>query len=412
MITLVFKFLDDDAPGTILLEILDFQGKSRLFRTPLRIAKEMWDEELQRPRNIYLKICKRINIRLDRLRIAVVTYLDSIGWQFDKISMRVLGKLIRKSTATRTEEYPREGLLWHINNYTVSRLHLICKSTHKRYLVFFNLLQRFEGYRMRHLMIGDVNATFVNEFLEFGRQEAYNNSTIHRTINFIKTVLNYLEKRGIRTFAYELELPKERRDKTFITLTEDELIKIKRMDLAPSLQAARDWLVISCYTGQRVSDFMNFSSSMLQDVAGQECISFVQKKTQRNVLLPLHPAVQVIKSNNENDFPEKLSPRKYNEQIKEVVRLAGIDMPVNTGKRTGFRMVKKQIPKWQAVTSHIGRRSFASNFYGKIPTSLLIEVTGHSSEQMFHRYINPIDTERICSLRAYFEQVYKSKFLI
>ncbi len=60
------------------------------------------------------------------------------------------------------------------------------------------------------------------------------------------------------------------------------------------------------------------------------------------------------------------------------------------------------IQKWEAITSHIGRRSFASNFYGKIPTALLMEATGHSTEQMFNRYISSADTERTRALMAYF----------
>ena len=345
------------------------------------------------------------------MRIVIVSYLDSIGWKFEKISLKLLASRIRKNMTVRNMKYDPESLLGNINNYISSRAHLICTSTHKRYMVFFNLLRRFEGYRSRHLMIADVNAEFVREFLSYCNEEAYNNSTAYRTVNFVKTVLNYLEKRGIRTFAYELELPRERKNKTFITLREDELVTIKRMNLPINLQAARDWLVISCYTGQRVSDFMKFNHTMIQDVAGQECISFVQQKTQRNILLPLHPAVQIIKSQNKGHFPDKLPSKKYNKQIKEVVRLAGIDGLVNIGKRIGFRVLRVGIPKWQAVTSHIGRRSFASNFYGKIPTSLLMDATGHGSEKMFHRYINHIDTERICSLRLHFEKAYKSKFL-
>ncbi|MCR8557839.1 site-specific integrase [Mucilaginibacter sp. BJC16-A38] len=410
MITFSFKLAGESASSAILLELNDGHGQSHHVPTLLRIAKEKWDEQKQRPANIYLKICKKLNKRLDKLRICISTYLNSIDWNFEKISLRAIKSRMKEDSSSQGVQYLPESLLSSMDSYIRSRSHLICKSTYKRYIVFFNLLQRFEGNRMRHIMIEHVNSTFVREFLEFCKQESYNNSTAYRTINFIKTVLNHLEKRGVRTFAYELELPKPEKRKPFITLTEDELVKIKRMDIPPTLQAARDWLVISCYTGQRVSDFMEFEKAMIQQVAGQECISFVQKKTQQNVMLPLHPAVQVIKSHNGENFPEKLSAKRYNELIKEVVRLAGIDNLVRVGKRMGFRVSTEMIPKWQAVTSHIGRRSFASNFYGKIPTALLMEATGHSSEQMFHRYINHVDIERICSLRLYFEQTYKSKF--
>lgn len=155
---------------------------------------------------------------------------------------------------------------------------------------------------------------------------------------------------------------------------------------------------------------MNFNLNMIEIVHDRQCISFVQQKTQKNILLPLHPTVLTVMSEN-GDFPMKIPTQKYNQQIKQVAKLAGINKLVKVRKRTGFRSNMALIPKWKAITSHIGRRSFASNFYGKIPTPLLMEATGHSSEQMFHRYINNVDTERTRSLGAYLDDAYKQKFL-
>ena len=53
-------------------------------------------------------------------------------------------------------------------------------------------------------------------------------------------------------------------------------------------------------------------------------------------------------------------------------------------------------------TSHIGRRSFATNNYGTIPTALLIGVTGHSTETMFLEYIGKTDTQKAIQLADYF----------
>ena len=60
------------------------------------------------------------------------------------------------------------------------------------------------------------------------------------------------------------------------------------------------------------------------------------------------------------------------------------------GLRTTRRLRRKEIvnaPKYEFVTSHIMRRSFASNYYGKIETPLLMNITGHSKESTFLTYI-------------------------
>ena len=96
----------------------------------------------------------------------------------------------------------------------------------------------------------------------------------------------------------------------------------------------------------------------------------------------------------------------YNEQIKEIAKISKIDQLIYARKRTGFRSLETKIEKWKAISSHIGRRSFATNFYGKIPTPLLMQATGHSSEQIFLKYINPTDNEKLISLGNYFEKIY------
>jgi hypothetical protein len=44
-------------------------------------------------------------------------------------------------------------------------------------------------------------------------------------------------------------------------------------------------------------------------------------------------------------------------------------------------------PKYEFVTSPIMRCSFASNYFGKIETPLLLNITGHSKESNFLTYI-------------------------
>ena len=411
MINFDFTLQNPNPTATIFIRIFDEFQKEHLMKTPLKICPSMWDKEKQRPTNIYLKKYKKLNNKLDNLKIALAEYLENIKNTM-YLSPNRLQQIIKKYSSSSKIGYPKDSLLAHIESYVNSRLHLISSSTSKRYMVFLHLLERFEGNRKRHLLLPEVNANFVKEFLEFGDFEAYNRSTIHRTIYFVRTILNFLEKRGVRTYVYELELPREKKTNLFVTLNEDELIRIKRTEVPDDLKAAKDWLIISCYTGQRVSDFMNFNMENMEIIHGKPCMSFVQQKTQKEILLPLHPAALNILAQNANIFPEKLSAHKYNCQIKEVVKLAEINNFVKVRKRSGFRSIEMLVQKWEAIASHIGRRSFASNFYGKIPTSLLMEATGHTTEQMFHRYISTIDTERTRSLGQYFEKSYKDKFLV
>ncbi|MEN8775817.1 MAG: hypothetical protein ABF263_08440 [Polaribacter sp.] len=89
-----------------------------------------------------------------------------------------------------------------------------------------------------------------------------------------------------------------------------------------------------------------------------------------------------------HEFPKKVSQVAFNKEIKTLCKLAGINEWVS-GFKNNPKTRRKEIvkaPKYEFVTSHIMRRSFASNYYGKIETPLLMNITGHTKESTFLTY--------------------------
>ena len=125
--------------------------------------------------------------------------------------------------------------------------------------------------------------------------------------------------------------------------------------------------------------------------------------------IPVHPKVKEILDKRNGEFPYMISDQKYNDYIKTVCELAEINQMVQgskmmeTSPNSGvFRKESKMYKKCELVTSHIGRRSFATNFYGKIPTTYLINVTGHSTETMFLSYIGKSNKDLALEIANYF----------
>lgn len=380
--------------------------KKIFFRIPFAIDHMEWDEKKQRPANIYLKKYKKINTKLNEIKIKVTEYIKEMEASNKPLSQRSLSLKIKKICTQKTILYPESSLLHLMQLYLDSKKEMISPSTHKRYRVFFHLIEKFEGSIMERLYVDTLDGTFIKKFILFGKEESYSENTIYRSIHFIRTILNFAEKKGIKTAVKQLEIRRERQQKEIITLSEQEILTIKQTHLPQELQSAKDWLIISCYTGQRISDFMEFSIEKLVEVNEKICIAFTQKKTRKDMLLPLHPAVLNVIKRNGNKFPKKISVTEYNKDIKKIAQLAGLTATVKVKKRKGHRAENAHLEKWEAVSSHIGRRSFATMFYGKIPTPLLMEVTGHTTEHMFLKYINPADSEKILSLSRYFAKMY------
>lgn len=70
--------------------------------------------------------------------------------------------------------------------------------------------------------------------------------------------------------------------------------------------------------------------------------------------------------------------------------MAGINAVVK-GTKLNTETNRKELgnnPKYELIASHCFRRSFASNYFKKTPTTILINIIGHSKESLFLTYIN------------------------
>jgi integrase len=60
--------------------------------------------------------------------------------------------------------------------------------------------------------------------------------------------------------------------------------------------------------------------------------------------------------------------------------------------------------KYELITAHTGRRSFASNHYGKFPIEMLMLVTGHKSIAQFLEYVGENPDEHVSTLNQYYRE--------
>lgn len=309
------------------------------------------------------------------------------------------------------EQLPTE-LIKYIDFYIDYRKNEIKETSKQKFNVIKQKLIRFEAFRKKTILIKDINDNFKKELVDYYKIQKYSQNTMQRELVFIKTFCKHARFLGIGTHPQldSLRLDRAKVEKVFLTF--DELKAIEDIDkdkLTESLENAKDWLIISCYTGQRVSDFLRFTNDMIRIEDGQSFIEFTQKKTDKIMTVPVHPKVIEILNKRNGMFPYAISDQKYNDYIKTVCEIAEINQMVNGSKlietkpKSGiFRKVTGTYRKCDLVSSHIGRRSFASNFYGTIPTSLLINITGHTTETMFLTYIGKSNKDLAKETHKYF----------
>src|SRR5690606_23262427 len=167
------------------------------------------------------------------------------------------------------EEVVPSKLLEYLDYYLSLRDHELSTASKKKWGVIKRKLERFQKASKQTIVLKDVNDVFKKKFVEYSRSENYSQNTIQREFNFIKTLCRHARMKGAEVNR-ELDTLKIKKESvTNVYLTFSDLDKIKMVKNLPDhLDNARDWLVISCYVGQRVSDLMRFDSSMVRKEKG------------------------------------------------------------------------------------------------------------------------------------------------
>jgi len=153
-------------------------------------------------------------------------------------------------------------------------------------------LKEIEDLNKHEYKILEVNEAFKNLFTDFLQSKDYSHNYIRKQFSFIRQVCNHAEYNGLEVSPQLKKIGLKAQKVPTIFLTQNELEKIENTEFeTENLTATKDWLIISYYTGQRVSDFMRFTTDMIRTENGKHLIEFTQKKTEKKMTIPVHKKV-------------------------------------------------------------------------------------------------------------------------
>lgn len=289
----------------------------------------------------------------------------------------------------------------YIDRYTSVR----SPSTIKKYNTVLNKMISYEKQIGVTLKFADINIIFYNNFRTWVYNQGYADNYFGTMIKIIKQL--YREARLVDKLHNLTDIE----HRSFIStnastdnvyLTEAELLRIHNLVITPtlvldhyadldeyrihqkihSLNFIRDLFIIGAYTGLRVSDFTRITRENIRDH-----LYIKSRKTGYDTIIPIHPIIQSIISNGFN-FSRKISEQKINKHIKEVAMFAGITEKVLINKRISGNITKVYTEKYNLISSHTARRSFATNAYkAGVPSIAIMKITGHTKESTFLKYI-------------------------
>jgi site-specific recombinase XerD len=257
---------------------------------------------------------------------------------------------------------------------------------------FYSLIESFERSIKAQIALDAIDHKLVGKFKEWLLTEkGYSLNNAGLQVKLLKMICKEADRLGIEVhpFTRHIESFTQRNsDRCLQTLNFEEIKKIKGLvGLSETLENTRKWLLIGLSIGQRVSDLLRLNQVQMRSAEHGLYIDIMQQKTEKHVTVGVidPDVVGILKK----EFPYNISQQLFNKQIKELCKYAGIDQQVKAYKvcPKTRRRVLGIYPKYCVISSHDLRRSFATNYFGKVETPILMQITGHSKETTFLSYI-------------------------
>ena len=276
------------------------------------------------------------------------------------------------------------------------------KRSIQKYNTTYSVLETFG--KKYHLTFDTIDKNFYTKFVDylnkpiFGKDKevikaSFSLNNVGKYIQVIKTFLNYATENGYNTnLYYQSKQFKAHKVPGFsIYLNEKELSDLYNLDLSsqPHYERVRDLFLVGCWTGLRFSDF----TAIKPENVKEDFLHIKTFKTGEPVIIPIHKMVKSIMAKYSDKYPNSLPPaianQKMNSYLKEIAKkVDSLKVPVEVeGIKGGLKVTSKK-DKWELVTTHTARRSFATNVYKSgFPAISLMKITGHRTEKSFLLYI-------------------------
>ena len=370
-------------------------------RTNLIVQTNKWDSDKGWVKNARTSELKELVVSLSELKYRIEeSYLQAERTRVT-VDKEWLMNLINPIQETKNENDLPLTLVEYFDYYIKVKESTAAKESVKKWSSVRQKIIAFQKSSRSVVLLKEVNEQFRIDFEDFcKKKQKLSANYFERVLSFIKTICKHAGQNNIDISPqlHGLRAKKEAVHKIYLTREEIELLHKSKMP-NDDLENSKDWLVISCNTAQRVSDFMNFKKTDMVDIVNGsnriQAIKITQQKTGKLLEIPLFKMVREILDKRGGEFPEAISDQRYNTNIKKICQLVGIDEVVFGSKmdKKTKRLVTGYFPKFELASSHIGRRSFATCQYGHLPNTHIMAYTGHSTEKQLLAYIGKPQAE-------------------
>lgn len=267
-----------------------------------------------------------------------------------------------------------------------------------------NLKLLQEQYRVTLYPV-QVTDVFWGYFISFLQERDLRSTSISTLCSLLRSVLNWAVKYNARVSPTYGDILIPSTHHQGVALTADEISRIayfdidlfyanRRKDFRATIKSIRDLFVLSCNLGQRYSDMVRIEPSCFE----RNIFRIVQQKTGNRAVVNIDKfavepkTVYRILEQYGYYAPYSGSIGNYNFYLHSLMRDIGLTDIVRDEELRGGKVVVKNIPKWKAISSHCGRRSFISvNVFRGHNIHDIKRCSGHTDVRSFEGYVCDFD---------------------
>lgn len=421
-----FYLKDQTKKKTLIYTIVRYKGERYKHSAGISVDVKYWNADSQVCREVReYSHAQSVNTRLRKVKQACDKVCDEMTV---KSRIMIEDEFWNRVGAILNGDAGSNEVLFvdYAKTYAKGRKEIDKTNTAKQYVTTYNKLVEYEKQYHVHLRFEDIDLQFYKKFQKFFKKFKYSDNYFATIIKDIKKIYNdardvdklhnlyEVNKRGFSAAEtspltiylsikeleqiYSVEFTRELIVKTFPKLASLPPHKMKLK--INTLNLVRNKFLIGAYTALRVSDYNRITDI---NVDGN-FIKITPKKTEKIVIIPVHPTLRKIIDNGFN-LAEPISEQKINRRIKEIARYAGITKMTEGTKIINKRTTLGCWEKCEMITTHTSRRSGATNMYkAGIPTLSIMYITGHKTERAFLKYIKITQEENaeLMAKNAYF----------
>lgn len=381
----------------IYLQFTYQRGKFLRYYTGLVVPPEYWDKKEERVKpDRKFPDGPEINLELDGLQVEAVKIAKRYQLNQTTLTNEIFKKELDVFLGKRDPSELRMSFFDFFDRFINERAANpnYSKGSITVYRTTYRHVKEFaeETYR-REIDFPDFNHTFFSDFSNYLFAKDFRTNYVYKLTSTLKTVLREADRREVSPDLKIKDgwLVASKEEPPAIYLNEDEIGLLYNLDLSQNerLCRVRDLFLIGCFTGLRFSDFTELKPGNFKKTAdGKQFIEITTQKTGQKVTIPAKAEVREILARYDNELPTAISNQKFNDYLKELCRLAGLDEPTTMTRFRSGKREDKTVPKCDLVTTHTARRSFATNAYkAGVPVKYIMSVTGHKTEKEFYKYI-------------------------